>query len=127
MTEKIRSFKDLKRQETARAPLLRAYPNSKELPKFLKNYFWDTDFKEIGLKENKVYILKRILNYGDQRSVSWMFDNFKKSEIKNALSNFRGYSQKSANYWVLVLDLPRKEVLCLKKRSLGELRTFWPY
>lgn len=99
----------------------------KELPKFLKSYFWDADFKEIDLKENRAYILKRILNYGDERAVNWMFDNFKKLEIKNVLSNFRGYSQKSANYWVLVLDVPRKEVSCLKKRSSGELRTFWPY
>ena len=98
-----------------------------ELPKFLKNYFWDTDFKGIDPKENRIYILKRILNYGDERAVSWMFDNFKKSEIKDALSNFRGYSQKSANYWVLVLDVPRKEVLCLKKRSSGEPEIFWPY
>lgn len=99
----------------------------KELPGFLKNYFWDTNFKEIDQKENSVYILKRILNYGDERAVNWMFDSFKKSEIKNALSNFRGYSQKSANYWALVLDLPRKEVSCLKKLSPEDPRTFWPH
>ena len=97
------------------------------LPKFLKNYFWDTDFKEIDLSKDRAYILKRILNYGDQRAVGWMFGNFKKPEIKDALSNFRGYSQKSANYWVLVLGVPRKEVLCLRKRSSGEPRTFWPH
>ena len=99
----------------------------KELPGFLKTYFWDTDFKEIDPKENSVYILKRILNYGDEKAVHWMLDNFKKSEIKNALSDFRGYSRKSANYWALVLEAPRKEVACLKKRSSGEPRIFWPH
>ncbi len=99
----------------------------KELPKFLKSYFWDTEFKGIDPKENKTYILKRILNYGDEIAVNWMLNNFKKAEIKKALSNFRGYSQKSANYWGLVLGVPRKEVSCLKKRSLRELRTFWPH
>ena len=51
----------------------------KELLKFLKSYFWDADFKEIDPQENRAYVLKRILNYGDERAVTWMFDNFKKS------------------------------------------------
>ncbi len=74
-----------------------------------------------------MYILRRILDYGDEKAVAWMGRNFKKSEIKDGLANFRGYSQKSANYWALMLDMPREEVLCLKKRSLKEPGTFWPY
>jgi hypothetical protein len=99
----------------------------KRLPEFLKGYFWDVDFKKIGLEKNRLYILKRILNYGDEKAVVWMHKNFEESEIKNALSNFRDYSRKSANYWVLVLGMPREEVLCLKRRSSREPRVFWPY
>ena len=99
----------------------------KKLPEFLKKYFWDVEFKKIDLEKNKIYVLRRILNYGDEKAVTWMYKNFKKPEIKNVLSNFLGYSQKSANYWALILDIPKEEVLCLKKRSLRELRTFWPY
>ena len=99
----------------------------KKLPEFLKKYFWDVEFKKIDLEKNKIYVLRRILNYGDEKAVTWMYKNFKKPEIKNVLSNFRGYSQKSANYWALILDIPKEEILCLKKRSLREPRTFWPY
>ncbi len=99
----------------------------KVLPKFLKGYFWDVDFKKICPEKNRLFILKRILNYGDEKAVNWMHKNFGDSEIKYALSNFRGYSRKSANYWVLVLGVPRGKVLCLKELSLKEPRTFWPY
>ncbi len=97
------------------------------LPSGLKKYFWDVDFTELRPQGRQVYIIKRILEYGDERAVEWMFKNFKKSEIKNALCNFRGYSQKSANFWAFILDIPKEEVLCLKMRSSKALKTLWPY
>jgi len=84
-------------------------------------------FERIGLSKNRAYILRRILEYGDEKSVAWMYKNFTKAEIRDALSGFRGYSQKSANYWALMLDVPREKVKCLRKRSSKEQRTFWPY
>ena len=99
----------------------------KRLPKFLNKYFWDVEFEKIDLQKRKVYVLRRILEYGDEKAVSWMWKNFKKSEIRNALSNFRGYSQKSANFWALLLNVPREKVLCLKKHSLKEQKRIWPY
>jgi len=99
----------------------------KKLPEFLKKYFWDAPFEKIDLQKNREYVLKRILDYGDEKAVAWMYNNFKKAEIIRTLSDSRGYSQKSANYWALMLDVPREEVLCLKKRLPKEQRTFWPY
>jgi len=96
-------------------------------PEFLKKYFWDVQFEKIDLHKNREYILKRILNYGDEKAVAWMYRNFEKPEMVNALSKFRGYSQKSANYWALMLDVPRENVPCLKKRLLKEQRTFWSH
>ena len=100
---------------------------SEDKPGFLEKYFWDIDFDKINLENRKIYVLKRILEYGDENAVDWMWKNFKKRDIKDALSNFRGYSLKTANFWALILDIPRKDVLCLKKRSSKEPRTFWPY
>ncbi|MCD5390425.1 hypothetical protein LR007_00950 [candidate division NPL-UPA2 bacterium] len=99
----------------------------RKLPKFLEKYFWDVEFEKIILEKRMVYVLRRILEYGDEEAVAWMWKNFRKSEIKNALSNFRGYSQKSANFWALLLDLPREEVLCLKSPSSKEQKKIWPY
>lgn len=89
----------------------------KRLPVFLKKYFWEVEFNKINFQKSKIYILRRILEYGDEKAVNWMRKNFKLSEIKNTLINFRGYSLKSANFWSIMLNIPRKEVLCLKKLS----------
>lgn len=97
----------------------------KKLPKFLKKYFWDVEFKNIDLQKRKVFILRRILEYGDERAVAWMWKNFKKSEITNVLTNYRGFSQKSANFWALILGIPK--IKCLKKRASKEPEGIWPY
>lgn len=98
-----------------------------KLPEFLNKYFWDVEFKKIDLQKRRVYVLRRILEYGDEKAVGWMWKNFKKSEIRNTLSNFRSFSQKSANFWALLLDVPREEVLCLKKPLSKEQKRIWPY
>ncbi len=99
----------------------------KKLPKFLKKYFWDVEFKNIDLQKRKVFILRRILEYGDERAVAWMWKNFKKSEIKNVLTNYRGFSEKSANFWALLLGISRGKVACLNKPSSREQKKIWPY
>jgi hypothetical protein len=43
-----------------------------KIPEFLKKYFWDVEFNKIDLKKNRVYILKRILEFGDEKAVAWM-------------------------------------------------------
>ena len=97
------------------------------LPEHLRKYFWDVEFVTIDLTANRIYVLQRILAYGDEKAVAWMWKCFKKSEIQSALSHFRGCSRKSANYWATILDVPKEEVLCLKRPSSGEPKIIWPY
>ncbi len=99
----------------------------KRLPLSLKKYFWDVKFEDIDLDKRRVYILKRILEYGDKEAVHWMWKNFKKSEIKYALTNFRGYSQKSANFWAFILGVKKEDVKCLSRSFRETQRQFWPY
>ena len=99
----------------------------KKPPAFLKQYFWDIDFKKLDLEKRRIYVLSRILDYGDEKAMDWMWKNFKKTEIKNILSNFRCLSQKSANFWALMLNLPKENVLCLKRRLLKAPKAIWPY
>ena len=99
----------------------------RKLPKFLEKYFWDAEFKKINFGNRKVYILKRILEYGDDEAVAWMRENFKKIEIKNALCNFRGYSLKTANFWAFLLNIKKEDVKCLSKSFRETQKQFWPY
>lgn len=99
----------------------------RKLPKYLSKYFWDVEFEKIDLQRRRVYILKRILEYGDRQAVSWMWKNFKESEIKETVSNFRGFSQKSANFWAVILNIEKEDVKCLNKSFIETQRQFWPY
>ena len=97
------------------------------LPEHLRKYFWDVEFEKIDLRTHRAYVLQRILEYGDEKAVAWMRKHFKKVEIRDTLSHFRGCSRKSANYWATILDVPKEEVSCLKKPSSNEPKIIWPY
>lgn len=99
----------------------------KKPPEFLKKYFWDVEFEKINFRNRKAYILKRILEYGDREAVVWMQKNFTKTEIKNALCNFRGYSLKTANFWTFLLNIKKEDVKCLNRSFRETQKQFWPY
>ena len=99
----------------------------KKLPGFLKRYFWEVKFEGLDIRKRRIYVLKRILEYGDEKAVAWLWKKFEKSEIENVLINYRGLSQKSANYWTVILGLSRGKVRCLNASSLKKQKKIWPY
>ena len=85
------------------------------------------DFDKINFNARKVYILRRILEYGDGEAIRWMWKNFTEAEIKNILYNYRDLSFKSANFWAVILNVKKEDVKCLKRRLSKGLMTAWPY
>jgi len=96
-------------------------------PKFLKKYFCDVDFNNLDYHKRRVYVIKRILEYGDEKAVSWMWRHFDKDEIKRTICSGRGFTEKSANYWALVLNISKERIACLKKPLLKAAKRIWPY
>ena len=99
----------------------------KSFPQFLKKYFWDTDFSKLNKNSHSQFIIGRILEYGDERAVKWLFEYFKKPELKETLEKRRNTSPLSANYWGLILNIPSNKILCLRKQSQNKLQKTWPY
>ncbi len=95
-----------------------------KLPKFLKEFFWDVDFQTINLKEHRTYILKRILDIGDLRSIKWILKRFKLEEIKLIVEKHR-ISPLSANYWALIFNVDKKNIICLQKPYLKLQKHHW--
>lgn len=100
---------------------------NKTLPAFLSKYFWDINFKKLDSKKYPYYIIERILEYGDEKAVKWMMDNFKKTQIKETLIKKRGVSRKSAVYWALIFNIPKEKILCLNKHYQNSFKKTWPY
>lgn len=86
-----------------------------QLPDSFKKYFWDVDFNSLNLKENKSFILKRLLDRGDTQAIHWLRGNITEKEIEESLLQTRDLSTKTANFWADFLKLDRSKVLCLQK------------
>lgn len=99
----------------------------KKLPKFLKEYFWEIDFESLDRDKYPMYVIKRILEYGDEMAIKWMGKNFSLDEIKEVVCNTRDLSLISASFWAVVLDIDKKGVRCLSKPYLEIRKKFWPY
>ncbi|MBU4298826.1 hypothetical protein KJ636_02190 [Patescibacteria group bacterium] len=101
--------------------------SNKPCPEFLRKYFWDINFKKLDAEKYPYYVIERILEYGDEKAVKWMMDNFRKSQIKHTLMKRRGISKKSAVYWALILNIQKEKILCLNKRYQSRFEKTWPY
>lgn len=99
----------------------------KPFPRFLKKYFWDVDFKEIDKTKNSRFVIERILEYGEKEAVRWLFKNYSLNQIKEVVSKTRSLSSRSLFFWVLLLNLNKRRVKCLKKSYLERRKIFWPY
>ena len=85
------------------------------LPDSFKSYFWDVNFDSLNLKQNKSFILKRLLDRGDTQALTWLKGNYNIEEIGELLLSTRDISAKTANFWADFLQLDRSKVLCLQK------------
>lgn len=70
----------------------------------VKKYFWDVDVEHLDIHGHKKYILERILEFGDEEAVAWMWKNFSIDDIASALDDTKNMSKKSINFWRLILQ-----------------------
>ncbi|MFA4888831.1 MAG: hypothetical protein WC628_04570 [Candidatus Omnitrophota bacterium] len=98
-----------------------------KLPSCLKKYFWDVEFEKVDLRAYPRDVLTRLLEYGDEKAINWMKENFTKEQIADVLFHFRIVSPKSANFWALIFGIDRKRILCLQKPYLEIRKAHWPY
>lgn len=86
-----------------------------KLPSFLKPYFWDVDFNKLAPKKYKTFILKRVLDRGDDKAMRWLLKHYTKEDIKELITTTRDLSAKTANFWATYLKVDPKKVPCLQK------------
>lgn len=96
-------------------------------PAFLKQYFWDIDFKRLDISKSSVYVIERILELGDIKAIKWVLKTFKKDLIKKVVMTRRGLSPRTANFWASILGIDNKEITCLQGQYLNTRQTHWPY
>lgn len=96
------------------------------IPQTLYRYFWDVNPKKLTEK-HKQQIIARLLEYGDKEAISWCKERFSEGEIQKSLITNRNLTQKSANFWALIFNIPKNRVLCLQPSFRNKHRKLWNY
>ncbi|MBU0619001.1 hypothetical protein KKD62_02070 [Patescibacteria group bacterium] len=77
--------------------------NKFSLPKSVSKYFWGDKLQDLNWPEHQDYIIQTILEKGNQETVSWVFSQLNKKELKVKLSQLK-LSLKSKNFWSIYLS-----------------------
>lgn len=62
------------------------------IPGKFRKYFWEVDFDKLDFKQQRNYILERMLDYGTFDSFNWIFRTFSDAEVKSLLDKKGKYS-----------------------------------
>lgn len=71
--------------------------------KFRQSLFWDVDPSKIDTSENAEYIIERILDFGHDNEVRWMWRFYDKELLKKVVNNSRSLRKDTRNLWKLIL------------------------
>lgn len=66
--------------------------------------FWDINIETLNPDEHTSYIIERVLDFGDDDDIRWLFSRYPKATIKQVLDHSRSaLHEKSKALWTLVL------------------------
>jgi len=75
-----------------------------ETMKFRQSLFWDVNPENIDPKKNAQYVIERILDFGTDKEVKWMWDFYDKKLIKKIVTKSRCLRPRTKNAWTLLLE-----------------------
>lgn len=80
--------------------------NSRKRPKairFRQSLFWDVDPKTIDPQKHARYIIERILDFGNDREVRWMWNTYDKNLIRDIVRTSRVLHKPTRSLWNILL------------------------
>lgn len=70
--------------------------------KFRQSLFWDVDPKTIDKKKHARYIIERVLDFGNDSEVRWLWRHYDKKQIKNIVLKSRVLMPSTKTLWSLL-------------------------
>ncbi len=70
--------------------------------KFRQTLFWDVDPKTIDPKKHARYIIERILDFGHDDEVRWLWQQYPKPLIREVVARSRGLRPETRSLWKLL-------------------------
>jgi hypothetical protein len=75
---------------------------SKKVIPFRQSLFWDVDPKTIDVRKHAVYIIERIMDFGNDREVRWMWHRYSQSLLRKVAKSSRVLQPQSRVFWQLL-------------------------
>ncbi len=69
---------------------------------FRQTLFWDVNPQNIDPKKHAVYIIERILDFGNEKEVRWMMHYYSRPLIAKVVKKSRVIDIKSRSLWSLI-------------------------
>ena len=70
---------------------------------FRQTLFWDTNPQKIDSKKNAQYIIERILDFGKDFEVRWLWNFYDKRLLKKIITKSRLLMPETKELWLLIL------------------------
>lgn len=72
--------------------------------KLRQSLFWDTNPDKIDLQKNAQYVIERVLDFGRDAEVRWLWKTYDKSLIKKVVTQSRSLMPEAKKLWTLILE-----------------------
>lgn len=72
--------------------------------KFRQSLFWDANPDNIDLNKNAQYVIERIMDFGRDDEVKWLWNHYDKALLRKIVSTSRSLHPQSKALWTLLLQ-----------------------
>lgn len=90
--------------------------NSRSMPR-RASLFWDTDPKTIDPKKHAKYVIERILDFGTDKEVRWMWHTYPLATLRRVVETSRVLQPKTRPLWALLTSADKKKVAECQRRD----------
>jgi len=92
-----------------------------------RRYFWDVDPSKLDPQQRSTFIIERLLEEGDRQAFHWLEAMYSSNQVRRVLTSSRRISPRTANFFSLVLDIPKQEFRCLNPSYRKAHAQHWPH
>lgn len=71
---------------------------------FRQSLFWDTDPNKIDFNKNAQYVIERIMDFGRDDEVRWLWNYYDKALMRKVVLESRSLRPQSKALWILLLQ-----------------------
>ena len=98
-------------------------PQRSDVVEKLQRLFWDQDLTVRHLKENPVWVVERVLEYGNLEDVHHLVGHMGRDAFLRHVSGARFSSDRTRVFWQQILS--REGMTCTRRYSREEAATSW--